>query len=149
MHWEKIKRFSKAHFKRSTGVELKTFKLMVKAVHEHNAKIVKKKGNKRSRPFCLTNEDQILLMLMYFREYRTQWHIGVSYGISESAVCRTIKRIETILKKRKEFELPGKEALRGTNHQFEVVFVDATEQPIERPKKNKTNITQGKRKSTR
>lgn len=149
MHWEQIKGFSKAHFKRSTGVKQKTFKLFVKVVREHDKKIAKKKGNHRSRPFSLTVEDQILLTLMYYREYRTQWHIGVSYGISESAVCRTIKRIEGVLKKQKEFQLPGKEKLRGTNHQFEVVLVDATEQPIERPKKNSMSITREKRKGTR
>ncbi|MHB8261932.1 MAG: IS5/IS1182 family transposase, partial [Bacteroidia bacterium] len=59
------------------------------------------------------------------------------------------KRMENILKKRKEFKLPGKEKLRRTNHQFEVVLIDATEQPVERPKKNSTGIIQEKRKSTR
>ncbi len=149
MNWKNIKSLSKAHFKRTTGVEFRTFKLMVKAVKEHDAKIVKRKGNRRSRPFFCVVEDQILLTLMYYREYRTQWHIGVSYGISESSVCRTIKRMENILKKRKEFKLPGKEKLRRTNHQFEVVLIDATEQPVERPKKNSTGIIQEKRKSTR
>lgn len=149
MYWKNIKRLSKAHFKRTTGVELKTFNLMVKSVKDHDAKIVKRKGNRRSRPFFCDIEDQILLTLMYYREYRTQWHIGVSYGISEASVCRTIKRIENILKKRKEFKLPGKEKLRGTNHQFEVVLIDATEQAVERPKKNSTGIILGKRKSTR
>ena len=144
---ENHKSHSKAHFKRATGVELKTFKLMVKAVKEHDAKIVTRKGNRRSRPYLCIIEDQILLTLMYYREYRTQWHIGVSYGISEASVCRTIKRIENILKKRKEFKLSGKEKLRETNHQFEVVLIDATEQPIERPKKNNTGIIQEKRKS--
>lgn len=148
MYWKDIKRLSKAHFKRNSGVEFKTFKLMVKAVKECDEKIVKKKGNKRSRPFKLCIQDQLLLTLMYYREYRTQFHIGITYGLSESSVSRTISRIEKILSKRKEFELPGKEKLAGTNHQYQVVVVDATESPIERPKKNNTFIIQGKRKST-
>jgi DNA-directed RNA polymerase specialized sigma subunit len=36
-------------------------------------------------------------MLMYYREYRTQFHIGVTYGISESRVCEIIKETECIL----------------------------------------------------
>ena len=137
MEWEKIKDITSSQFKRSTGVELKTFKLMVKAVREHDLKLLKKKGSNRSRPFKKSIEDQILITLMYYREYRAQWHIGLSFGVSEPTVCRLIKRIETILSKRKEFALPGKEKLSGTNHQFEVILIDATEQVIERPKKTK------------
>lgn len=149
MFWEKIKNQSKPSFKRLTGVELKTFKLMTKEVKQYEAKKNQKKGNARSRPFKLSIEDQILMTLMYYREYRTQFHIGVTYGLHESNVGKTIRRIENILKKCKKFALPGKEKLSGTNHQFEVILVDATESPIERPKKNSIYITQGKRRNIR
>lgn len=149
MFWENIKQHSKTDFKRLTGVEIKTFKLMAREVRNHEKKIVRKKGNNRSRPFKLSIEDQILMMLMYYREYRTQFHIGETYGINESNVGKNIRRIENILKKCKKFKLPGKKTLSGTNHQYEVIIVDATESPIERPKKNSTNIIQEKRKSTR
>lgn len=148
MFWEKIKKHSAGNFKRLTGVELKTFQLMSKEVKNHNAQKVKKKGNDRSHPFKLSIEDQLLMTLMYYREYRTQFHIGETYGLHESNVGKNIRRIENILKKCKKFSLPGKEKLSGTNHQFEVILVDATESPIERPKKNNTYITQGKRKGT-
>ena len=147
MFWEKIKNQPKPSFKRLTGVELKTFKLMTQEVNLHETEKNKKKGNARSRPFKLSVEDQILMTLMYYREYRTQFHIGVTYGLHESNVGKTIRRIENILKKCKKFALPGKEKLAGTNHQFEVILVDATESPIERPKKNNIYITQGKRRS--
>lgn len=149
MFWKKIKNHSKKDFKRLTGVELRTFKLMVREVKKDEAKKNKKKGNARSRPYKLSREDQILMTLMYYREYRTQFHIGETYGIHESNVGKNIRRIETILKKCKQLALPGKEKLSGTNHQFEVILVDATESPIERPKKSNTYITRGKRKSTR
>lgn len=39
----------------------------------------------------LSVEDQLLLVLEYWREeYRTQFHIATSWGLSESAVCRLI-----------------------------------------------------------
>ena len=148
MFWEKIKQHSKENFKRLTGVELNTFKLMIKEIRKHEEKIKKKRGNKRSRPFKLSVEDRILMMLMYYREYRTQFHIGETYGLHESNVGKNIKLTENILKKCKKFKLPGKEKLAGSNHQYEVIIVDATESPIERPKKNSTSIIQGRRKST-
>lgn len=148
MFWDKIKSHTKPNFKRLTGVEFKTFKVMVKEVRKHDSKNVEKKGNERSRPFHLSIEDQILMTLMYYREYRTQFHIGETYGLHESNVGKNIRRIETILKKCKAFILPGKEKLSGTNHQFEVILIDATESPIERPKKNNTYITREKRKDT-
>lgn len=148
MFWENIKEYSKRHFKRLTGVERKTFKLMAAEIRSHDEKRNQKKGNKRSRPFSLSVENQILMMLMYYREYRTQFHIGETYGLHESNVGKGIRRIEKILKKCKQFELPGKDKLSGADHQYEVVLVDATESPIERPKKSNTYITQGKRKST-
>jgi hypothetical protein len=147
MFWKNIKQRTEKDFKRLTGVELQTFKLMVKEVRSHDQKMIRRKGNNRSRPYKLSVEDQILMMLMYYREYRTQFHIGETYGIHEANVGKNIRRIENILKKCKKFELPGKEKLSGTNHQYEVIIVDATESPIERPKKNSTFIIQGKRKS--
>jgi len=84
-------------------------------------------------------------MLMYYREYRTQFHIGVTYGISEASVCRTIKRVETILMKEKRFKLPGKEKLATSNQRYSVIVIDATEHPIERPKKIKKVTIQVKK----
>lgn len=91
------------------------------------------------RPNKLGIEERILMTLEYLREYRTYAHIGMSYGISESAAFQNIRCIENILVKSKEFRLPGKKALLKSDHEFEVILVDAVESPIERPKKN--NVT--------
>lgn len=148
MFWENIKQHNNPNFKRLTGVKRNTFRLMVREVKKHDDKIIKKKGNNRSHPFKLSVENQVLMMLMYYREYRTMYHIGETYGIHESNVSKNISRIENILKKCKKFELPGKKKLSGTNHQYEVIIVDATESPIERPKKNSIGIIPEKRKNT-
>jgi hypothetical protein len=73
---------------------------------------------------------------MYYREYRTQFHIGVTYGISESRVCEIIKEVEEVLIKDTRFHLPGKKSLLKEENHFEVVLIDVTESPVERPKKN-------------
>jgi|HubBroStandDraft_1064217.scaffolds.fasta_scaffold210681_1 hypothetical protein len=143
MRWESVQHKKKSDFKRLVGVTPAVFKQMVKEVKRKRKR--RKQKKKRGRPFKMSEEDQILLTLMYWREYRTMYHIGHAYNISEAAVCRTIQRIENILSKSKEFTLPGKKQLTKSNQEYEVVIVDATESPIERPKKNSTGIIPAKR----
>ena len=88
-----------------------------------------------ARPPTLSRADQLLMTLMYWREYRTQFHIAQAYGVSEASVCRTIQKVEDALLKSEQFRLPGKKALQPSDTVIELVLVDATEQPIERPKK--------------
>jgi hypothetical protein len=83
------------------------------------------------------------------REYRTLFHIGQAYGISESVCQRTIVKIEDILVKSGLFSLPGKKALLKSDSEYEVVLADATETSIERPKKNKKNTIQAKKNDIR
>lgn len=75
------------------------------------------------------------MTLEYLREYRTYFHLGKSYNLSESACYRTYRWVEDSLIKSKKFSLPGKKALLKTDTEFEVILVDASESPIERPKK--------------
>ncbi len=53
----------------------------------------KKKPGRRPK---LIIEDQILLTLQYLREYRTYYHIGQDWKISESSACRIVLKIENI-----------------------------------------------------
>jgi len=50
-------------------------------------------------------------------------------------VCEIISETEQILIKDKRFHLPGKKELVKSENNFEVVLIDVTESPIERPKK--------------
>jgi hypothetical protein len=137
MRYETIKHLKDTDFKRLTGVQRETFEKMLK--------VVEKGQRDFGRPPKLSRADQLLLTLMYWREYRTEFHIAQSYGISESAVCRTIQRVEDALVRSGKFRLPGKKALQSSDTVFEVVLVDASEQPIERPKKVKIGIIAAKR----
>jgi hypothetical protein len=127
-------------FKRSTGVS--------RAMFEKMLGIVKSSLRDFGRTPKLSREDQLLMTLMYWREYRTEFHIGLTYGVSEATVCRTIKKVENVLIKSGEFRLPGRKVLQPSDTLIEVVLIDATEQPIERPKKSKENITAAKRSDT-
>ena len=141
MIYEEIKDRNDKDFKRLTGVEHQTFKQMVA--------ILESEMSNFGRPPKLSRADQLLLTLMYWREYRTQFHIAQAYGISESAVCRTIQKIENALTNSGQFRLPGKKALQPSDTVIEIIVVDATEQPIERPKKNKDDTTVVRRNDIR
>ena len=127
MRYEEIKERKNQDFKRLTGVEHKTFKHMVSVLEIE----IRNFG----RPPKLGRAAQLLMALMYWREYRTQFHIAQAYGISKSVVCRTIRKIEDALMNSGKFRLPGKKALHPSDTVIEIVVVDVTEQPIERPKK--------------
>jgi len=124
-------------FRRKTGVKRKTFKRMIEILKEAESE-KKKLGGK---PNKLTMEERLLMWLEYVREYRTYFHTGASWGISESACFRNCVWIEDILIKQKEFSLPKRTAPLKSEDEIEVVVVDATESPIERPQKNKGNTT--------
>ncbi len=144
MLYEKLKKLSAANFKRYCGVERKTFDKMCEIVRRKSAAQRLVQG----RPPKLETEDQVLLTLEYWREYRTMFHIGASWGLSESAVSRIIARVEDILTDAKEFTLPGKRAA-DLPPDIEVVVVDVAESPIERPKKNKSDIIRERKSGTR
>ena len=88
------------------------------------------------------------MTLEYLREYRTYFHIGQSYGIGESNAYQAIRWSEDQLIRSKAFSLPGRKALLKSENEFEVILIDATESPIERPKKNKKRSTLVKRSGT-
>lgn len=47
---------------------------------------------RRGCPNKLDLEDQVLICLQYWREYRTYFHIAQDWQVSESTVCRTVQR---------------------------------------------------------
>lgn len=138
MKFEQIKNEPVDGFRRLTGIKRTTFDVMTKILCEAEA-LLKACGGK---PNKLSIEDRLLMTLEYLREYRTYFHISRSYGISESACYRNIRWVEDALIKDGTFSLPGRKALLKSDVEYEIVLIDATETPIERPKKNKNTFTQ-------
>jgi hypothetical protein len=89
------------------------------------------------------------MSLEYLREYRTYFHISKSYGLSESNAYKIIRWVEDTLIKSGVFSLPGRKALVKSDVEYEVVLIDASESPLQRPKKNSGTITQAKRNGIR
>ena len=144
MKYEKINEYDENKFRRITGVKRATFEKMVEILKKSYAEKHKRRGRKPK----LSIESQLLAALEYWREYRTYAHIAASYGIAESNIYRSIKWIENTLIKDGTFSLPGKKELLKSDTDYEVVLIDATETPVERPQKNKESITQERKKDT-
>jgi hypothetical protein len=142
MQYQQAKHLKPAEFKRFWGVKLETFKQMVEIVRQHEGQ-----KKKTGRPGKISLENQILMTLEYWREYRTYFHIGQSWGVTESTACRIIRKVEKNLSQARVFTLPGKKRLYQRDSAIDVVVIDVTETPIERPKKNTNNSLAARRKS--
>jgi len=136
-------------FKRLTGVSRPTFNTMVEIV----APIIAARQHTGGPRFAWGVEDMILMTLTYWREYRTYFHIGLDYNLSESQCFRTIKLVENTLIKDERFHLAGKDALLKKKDVGKYTVIDVAESPIERPQKkgaktSKNTTTRAKRNGT-
>jgi hypothetical protein len=134
--YKQVKNLEPIEFKRLCGVTPATFEQMVKVVAAE--KVLSKKSG---RPNKLSVEDQVLMTLEYWREYRTHFHIGVSWGLDETNVLRNIRKVENILIKSGLFNVDGKKKVKELDSAMELLVVDVAEHEVERPKKNRRDIT--------
>jgi len=125
------KKLSDSQFKRYTGISYSTFYLMVEQLKKHLPTT--------GRPAKLSLEDQVLLSLSYWREYRTLFHVATSYGVSEPTASRIVRHVEDCLMQSNLFNLP-KNLPEGEGIDWNVVIIDATEIPIQRPKKTEEKL---------
>ena len=132
MKFETVKELDEEKFRRLTGVKRVTFNKMVEILEQSIQNRETAKGRKKK----LSIENMLLMTLEYIREYRTYFHISQSYSVSESNAYKTVKWVEDTLIKHPDFALPGRKALLKSDMEYEVVLIDASETPIERPKKS-------------
>lgn len=144
MKFETVKHLDDEKFRRLTGIKRPTFDKMVTILEQS----IKNRRVNSGRKKKLSLENSLLMTLEYIREYRTYFHVSQSYGVSESSTYKTVRWVEDTLIKHPDFALPGRKALLKSDVEYEVVLIDATETPIERPKKSKNTFIQERRKST-
>ncbi|UZQ31280.1 MAG: IS5 family transposase [Spiroplasma phoeniceum] len=132
---------------RLTGIKQDIFNKMLNILQV--AEIEKfKKGGKANK---LSLENRLLMTLSYWLEYRTYFHLGKNFGISEANCYRNIKWIEDILIKHPDFQqVAGKKALINdyfnNKTRYRKKSIDVTETPIQRPKKRQKQSYSGKKK---
>jgi hypothetical protein len=92
MRYEETQGLTEEQFRRLTGVKRPVFVKMVSVLSVAHAQ-KKARGGRKNK---LSVESTLLMALEYLREYRTYFHIGGSYGISESYAYKLIRWVEDI-----------------------------------------------------
>lgn len=139
---EKIGKMKPEEYQGIYGVTKETFDAMLEVLEAEYLKDHQKGG----RPPKLTVLDRLVIMLQYYREYRTMRHIAHDYGLKVSRIFDAIKWSEETLIKSKKFHLRSRKELTS-NPELETVIVDATECEVERPKKNSVSTIQERKRS--
>lgn len=138
---ERVLKLNKAAFQRTLGVKPEVYMQMRNVLEQRE-----EKKKKSGRPPKLSLDDQLVLTLSWWREYRTHHHLSLDWGVDESTIRRTIERVENALIHSGHFRLPGRKALKEASVLgVEAVGVDLTESPVERPKKSSAGITAGRK----
>lgn len=106
MRYRELEHLSNLEFKRLCGMSCGTFRELVEVLRPQ----LERQG-RRSGQAKLSVEDQLLVALEYWREYRSQFHIGVSWGLHETTVGRIVRKVEDLLIKSGKFRLPSQRQL--------------------------------------
>jgi len=145
MKYETIKNYSETRFKQVTGVAPSTFQAMLEIV---KAAYVEKHSKHNGRHRKLSCEEMLLMTLSYCKEYRTLDCVGATYDLTKANAGNAIRWVEDVLVKSGKFSLPGKKKLAQSTVEYEVIVVDTTETPIQRPKKGQKRYYSGKKNDT-
>jgi len=143
MYFEELTALQGKEFRRLTGVKRPTFERMLEILKAGEL-LQKARGG---RPNHLSLENRLLMALCYWREYRTYFHIGVDFNVSESACYRNVVWVEKCLVESKVFALPGRGKLQ--NAENAEILIDVSESPIERPQKSRSVIIRERKSATR
>jgi hypothetical protein len=142
--FEKYQSKRPAEFTRLVGVNFGTFQIILKKLeseitHFKQQKPMRQRGLKSS----LTSADQLLLTLIYLRQYHTFLQLGEMFSISESYAQKRFCFISQRLLK--ALDLPNDKSL--TAEKLKLV-ADVTEQAIERPVSQQKSYYSGKKSDT-
>ncbi len=143
--FEKYKLKRPAEFTRLVGVSYGTFQIILTKLETEitrfkQQKPMRQRGLKSSVPIA----GQLLLTLLYLRQYRTFLQLGEMFSISESYAHKRY----TFISKRlmKALDLPNDRDLTAENLKL---VADVTEQEIERPQNGQKSYYSGKKSAIR
>lgn len=86
MRYEQTKLLRDVEFKRLCGVKRATFEAMREVLSAAEAA-----KTKPGRSCKLSLEEQLLMTLLYWREYRTLFHLATTMGVSEGTASRRVR----------------------------------------------------------
>lgn len=129
-------------FQRLFGITPTQFEEILSQVEPQWQKKVINTYKRPGRDYKLELADMLLMILLYYRSYISQVFVGYLFDIDDSRVCRILQKLEPILAQ--VVAIPDRPKL--SQKDVEELIVDATEQPIERPKTNQKPYYSGKKK---
>ena len=141
---ERISNLPENRYKELLGVDKPTFDKMQSILLDAYEELHKQGG----KPPILTVLDKLVITLGYWREYRVYRNIAFDYGVSKSAIGKSIIWVEDTLIKDGTFSLPSKREMQRKDNVVCVAIVDVAEQEIERPQKNNANGTLARKSGT-
>ncbi|MDQ3130519.1 MAG: transposase family protein [Acidobacteriota bacterium] len=139
--FEKYKLKRPAEFTRLVGVSYGTFQIILTKLETEITRFKQQKPmRQRGLKSSLTIADQLLLTLLYLRQYQTFLQLGEMFSISESYAHKRY----TFISKRlmKALDLPNDRDLTAENLKL---VADVTEQEIERPQSQQKSYYSGKK----
>lgn len=133
-------------FKRETGLSIAGFSALVNKVVAHI------ESQKQNRPLSrrgkqvskLSQQDRVLLTIYYLRHYPTLSNLGDVFDLSESYTCKIYHRYARMLAQIEK--LDNRKNLLEQAPQM--IIIDVSEQPIERPVKRQQDYYSGKKRHT-
>jgi transposase len=132
----------KVNFTRLSGVKLEDFKKIVEQARPDWAKMQQKKKVSGRNSHLRTLEDEILLVLIFYRFYVTHEFLGYLFGLDNSNICRHLWKVEPLLAK----NLAIKKDRTLTAEDLTRIMVDVTEINTQRPSKKQRAYYSGKKK---
>jgi hypothetical protein len=115
---------------------------LAQAVYAERTRPGRQRAVGAGHPYALYERDQLLLTVIWLRQYPTQEALGYFFGVSDSAVLRTIRRVLPLLEQagRDTMRLPAPPAKQRRSVDEMVrdvpelqVIVDSFEQRVQRP----------------
>lgn len=129
-------------FRQVTGVMPAVFFQMVRRLHPAWDKAQTRKA-KAGRPHAVDGlAEHLVLLLIVYRCHVTQGFMGWLAGTDKASICRALQRIGPIARR----VLGVKRAITVSADKAQALLIDATEQPIQRPKRAQKRWYSGKKK---
>ena len=133
----------KKQFRSLTGVTPDIFVSMSDRLRLHWKQRIEKPKNRTGRPYGVGGlDDHLLVLLILYRCHITQDFLACLYGVDKGTICRSLERIERLAR----HVLGVKRKIIVTEEEAQVLLMDCTEQPIERPKRKQRCYYSGKKK---
>ena len=142
---------SPSTFRRLTGLTPVAFGRLLAEVTTADSAARTRRGNRAGqqrkagagRKAALTLADQLLMLLIYYRTYVPHTFLGFLFGLDDSNVSRSNRRLEPLLAG--IFRMPERK-VELSQEEIRELFFDSTERPTARPVRGQKRFYSGKKK---